>query len=131
MPSGLRVFCFPYAGGSSHVFKGWQHFLGSHELRAVTYPGTAERINEELVRALPALVDLLAAEITPLLDRPSLFFGHSLGGLVAFELARLLQTKGLSPAHVFVSACRSPCWINRDRRIIHTLPDDEFVESVR
>jgi medium-chain acyl-[acyl-carrier-protein] hydrolase len=74
--------------------------------------------------------DLLRAIIS-LLDRPFAFFGHSMGAMVAFELARHLQQAELpQPAVLFVSGCRAP-HLSRFQPAIHSLPDHEFVEALQ
>ena len=80
---------------------------------------------------LREIVDAVAQAIVPQLDRPFAFFGHSMGAIICFELARKLRRdRGLTPAHLFVSAHRAPqtaC----TRPTFHNLPDAEFVEKLR
>jgi medium-chain acyl-[acyl-carrier-protein] hydrolase len=81
-------------------------------------------------RMLP-LVQAIALSLRPYLNQPFAFFGHSMGGLVSFELARLLrQTYGCSPSHLFVSGRRAPQLPDSDAPI-HALPDAEFLEELR
>lgn len=63
---------------------------------AVELPGRGSWIAEAPFIRLMPLVRALGDEIAPLLDRPLALFGHSMGGLVAFELARLLRQRGLA-----------------------------------
>jgi medium-chain acyl-[acyl-carrier-protein] hydrolase len=73
----------------------------------------------------------LAQALHPLLDKPFAFFGHSLGAIVAFELARQLRRQfGVQPAHLFVSASRAP-QIPARHRAIHALSEAEFMEELR
>ena len=77
------------------------------------------------------MVNELAQAIQHLLDKPFIFFGHSLGGTVAFELARSLRQNGLpQPNILFISACRAPQILDLQSPL-HTLPDDEFVTSLK
>lgn len=46
--------------------------------------------------------------MAPLMDRPAALFGHSMGAVLAYEVARLLQERGSAPAHVFASGARPP-----------------------
>ncbi len=74
----------------------------------VQYPGRGERYNETLIADCSQMVDAIYANIIPLLDIPAAFFGHSNGGLIAFELARKLQSaNGYLLSHLFLSASRS------------------------
>jgi surfactin synthase thioesterase subunit len=82
-------------------------------------------------RNVHLLVENLVAAIDPYLDLPFALFGHSMGGLIIFELARALRTtKKPGPSHFFVSGCRAP---NRPERPfkLHLLPDDIFVNELR
>jgi medium-chain acyl-[acyl-carrier-protein] hydrolase len=80
---------------------------------------------------LSPLVRTLAQALGPLLDKPFAFFGHSLGALVGFELARQLRRQsGVQPIRLFVSANRAPQIPHRDRPI-HALPEGEFLAELR
>jgi medium-chain acyl-[acyl-carrier-protein] hydrolase len=77
------------------------------------------------------LVPEIARAVHPYLDVPYAFFGHSLGALVAFELARYLRRETeRTPAHLFVAARRSP-ERPEPRHPIHPLADREFVFEVQ
>jgi 4'-phosphopantetheinyl transferase len=77
------------------------------------------------------LVEALALALRPHLDRPFAFFGHSLGALVAFELARRLRRNGgPQPVRLFVSGCPAPQARTREKSV-HSLPDAEFREELR
>lgn len=128
----LRLVCLPYAGGGASTYHAWSKALdpGLVEVLAVQPPGRENRLSETPFRTLDALVHALAREMEPVVDRPYCLFGHSLGAIVAFELARALKARDLAePAHLFASG--SPAL--QRRRIeerLHPLPDDEFVHRV-
>lgn len=109
----LRLFCFPYAGGGAAAFADWpRHLPGSVEVCPARMPGRAERMREPPFTRLAAAVEDLAAAIRPLLDVPSVFFGHSMGALIGFELTRRLRLDAaaivIRPSHLYVSGCRAP-----------------------
>jgi medium-chain acyl-[acyl-carrier-protein] hydrolase len=80
---------------------------------------------------LSPLVEALAQALVPLLDKPFAFFGHSLGALVSFELARRIRRQyGVHPVRLFVSAGRAPQIPHRTRPI-HTLPDKDLLVELR
>jgi medium-chain acyl-[acyl-carrier-protein] hydrolase len=128
----VRLFCFPYAGGGASIFRGWADGLpDAVEACPVQLPGREARFREAAFTRLRPLVESLAAGLRPHLDRPFAFFGHSLGALVAFELARRLARDGRpGPVHLFVSGCVAPQTATRETSI-HTLPDAEFREELR
>lgn len=125
-----RLFCFPYAGAGSSVFRGWRHLLPSIDVKPVTLPGHGERVTAPLHRRMGPLVDVLCAQLKPLIDRPFALFGHSMGALVAFEVARSLQAAGNVPQHLFASGCRAPGYVNDGREALHRLSETEFVDRI-
>ena len=130
--SGLRLFCFPYAGGSPLVFRGWADDLPKAvEVCPVHLPGRGIRLAEPPFTQMPPLVETVAAALLPYTDRPFAFFGHSMGALISFELARLLRGRhGVEPAHVFVSGCSAPQIPDAIPRLSN-LPEPEFLQELR
>lgn len=128
-----RVFAFPYSGAGTSIFFQWSQAFSAQniELVGVQLPGREDRLLDQPIDDLTVLTEQLAAHIEPLLDKPLVFFGHSLGSLVAFELARALHEKGLSlPQHLIMSAFRSPEQPSRSRAL-HNLPENELIEELR
>jgi medium-chain acyl-[acyl-carrier-protein] hydrolase len=126
------LFCFPYAGGSAAVFRGWAERLGTAvEVQQVQLPGRGARVREEPLSDVGSIVRELNVAIRPLLDRPFIFFGHSFGAFVAFELARRLRSElQLQPVKLIVSAARAP-HLPLSHPPLHGLPEAEFIEQVR
>lgn len=77
-----------------------------------------------------ALVDAFVPHLLPYLNRPFAFFGHSMGAIIAFEVARRLQERGLKPVRLFISGRRAPQIPEQDR-LTYKLPDAEFTEELR
>ncbi|MDB9371991.1 thioesterase II family protein [Nodularia sphaerocarpa] len=128
----LRLFCFPYAGGGASIFREWYKQLNSEiEICAVQLPGRENRLIEAPFNHLQPLINALSQEILPNLNQPFAFFGHSMGGLICFELARYLQQKhDLKPLHLFISGARAP-HIPERKPPIHSLPQPEFIQELR
>jgi len=127
-----RLFLFPYAGGAPSAFHSWVNEIPSNiETHIAHYPGRGSRYNEPLLNNINTLVERIYDAIQPLLDKPFFFMGHSMGGIVAFELAQLLQRHDLHlPQILFVSACGAP-HIPDPHPSLHKLPDLEFIRSLR
>ena len=127
----LRLFCFPYAGGAASVFRNWSDGLPADvEVCPVQLPGRGTRLMEPPFSELSFLVEALADALLPLLDKPFALFGHSLGSLVSFELARQLRAKHrTSPVRLFVSAGPAPQIPHRGLPI-HDLPEKEFAAEL-
>jgi medium-chain acyl-[acyl-carrier-protein] hydrolase len=130
--AALRLFAFPYAGGSTAIYRNWQKALPDDvDLCPVQLPGRGSRMREESFRRIPALVEALAEALRPHMDRPFAFFGHSMGAVIGFELARRLRENySLEPAHLFVSGRRAP-QVPGDRLHTYALPEEEFIAELR
>lgn len=105
-----RLFCLPHAGGSASLFRTWQAEVGRDlEVCPLQLPGREGRLHEPPFRELRPLVEALADTVGGYTDRPYALFGHSMGALLAYELARALRTRGLPPPlHLFVASYRAP-----------------------
>ncbi|WP_019634304.1 thioesterase II family protein [Actinomadura atramentaria] len=107
--AALRLFCLPHAGGSAVAYRPWTKEISpAVEVHAVQYPGRADRMGEPPVTDAERLARLIAGATAPLTDRPAALFGHSMGAVLAYEVARLLQERGAPPVHLFVSGARPP-----------------------
>lgn len=123
-----RLFIFPYAGGAPSSFNKWiAEFPNTIEVSIVHYPGRGSRFNETPIKELFVLVEEIANAIHLKLDKPFFLFGHSLGAVLAFELARRISPQ---PQVLFVSACGAP-HIPNPNRPIHSLSDFEFIKSLQ
>ncbi len=131
-PVQLRLFCLPYAGGGAAIYARWAEALPSTmELCRVQLPGREARWREAPFTQLTSLVEALTTAIHPYLDVPFAFFGHSLGALISFELARQVRRQfELAPAHLFVSGRWAPHLSNPDPPL-YQKPDAEFIEALR
>ena len=127
LPADLRLFCFPYAGGSGTIYRNWAGQISPLiEVIPVELPGRGRRLGEPAFRRLPLLVEALVPVIADLLNTKFAFFGHSMGAIIAFELARELRRRGMpQPAHLLVSGRRAP-QIPDDDPVTYDLPDEEF-----
>ncbi|MFC3374386.1 thioesterase II family protein [Rugamonas sp. CCM 8940] len=105
----LRLFCFPYAGGDANLYRDWAAGLPEQvEVVGVQYPGRGMHADAP-ISDCATLVRRLHAALTPLLDLPFVFFGHSNGALISYELARRLDgAQTARHRHHFVSARHAP-----------------------
>ncbi|MCF2535704.1 MULTISPECIES: thioesterase II family protein [Streptomyces] len=105
-----RLVCLPHAGGSASSYAPWTARLPTGvELIGVQYPGRHDRLAEPLMNSVVEIADAVAPALAPYTDRPLFLFGHSMGSLVAYELAiRLEAGAGQGPAGLFVSGQYAP-----------------------
>ena len=123
--SGQRLFWFPHAGG------GTGHVGGVPNVCPVLLPGRESRIAEAPFERMAPLVEALAAAIDKYLAQPFAFFGHSMGAVVAFELARALRRRDKPlPEILIVSSARAPQY--RRNHVPQPPPsDDELIDELR
>lgn len=105
--AGAVLVCFPHAAGSASFFRPWAAALTEFDVHAAQYPGRADRFTDDLPTDLTAMARGVRESLEPLSGRPIVLFGHSMGAVVAFEVARLLETSGVEVAHLVVSGARA------------------------
>ncbi|MDX3662224.1 alpha/beta fold hydrolase [Streptomyces sp. ID05-26A] len=101
-----RVVCLPYAGGGASAYWDWADLLGeSVDLWVAALPGRERRFGEPALTEAAAITVPLAEAIRSEIAAPVVLFGHSMGGLLAFDVAHRL---GDQVEHLVVSAARAP-----------------------
>jgi medium-chain acyl-[acyl-carrier-protein] hydrolase len=130
--SRIRLFCLPHAGGSAALFRGWSSSVPTDvEVRPIELPGRGARYREPSFTSMEPLIASLVEALSPLRDKPFAFYGHSLGGIVAFELARtLVRDHQMCPAILFVTAARAAHLPNPNPEL-HALSDEDFLTALR
>ncbi|WP_344448702.1 thioesterase II family protein [Actinocorallia aurantiaca] len=103
----LRLVCFPHAGGGPHLFRTWpSHLPEDVEVLAVCYPGRQDRLSEPGIDRMEPLADLISRALSERADVPLALFGHSMGALVAYEVA--VRLPGDAVSALLVSAHPAP-----------------------
>ncbi len=126
----VHLFCFPHAGGGASSFYPWVRDLpASVQVCPIHLPGRENRLADPPFTRMADLVDEMARGFANWPEGPLAFYGHSLGALMAFEVARALRGQR-DPVHLFVSAARAPGAPRRLQPIAH-LPDDGFLAAVQ
>lgn len=127
----LRLFCFHHAGVGAAVYRPWALQMRPEvELCAVELPGRGNRLREAALEGVGEIVAQVLANLLPELDRPFIFFGHSMGAVLAYEAALALAEAGHPvPEHLFVSGRRPP-HMPDPMSPLGELPDAEFVTEI-
>lgn len=130
--AAIRLFCLPFAGGGASVFRTWGRSMVSWiEVCPIQLPGRENRFNDPPHTDIRALATLLADQIEAYADKPFALFGHSMGALLSFEVARVLKQRGgTQPLTLFLSAHRAAHLPLRRKPLYH-LPEPEFIEGIR
>ncbi|MFC5473487.1 thioesterase II family protein [Paraherbaspirillum soli] len=128
----LRLFCLPYAGASGVTFHHWAAAMPAHvELSGINLPGRLSRFAEPPFTRVEPLLAALDLALQTRDDLPYVLYGHSMGALLAFELAQLRVRSGAAlPEHLIVSGRRAPGTSHR-RQETYLLPDREFLAEVK
>ncbi|MGH3164697.1 MAG: thioesterase II family protein [Trebonia sp.] len=126
----VRLVCLPHAGGTASFYLPLCRALAPQiDVLVVQYPGRQDRFREAALPDVDSYVTAIQAALEPWLDRAVAFFGHSMGAVFAFEIAKRLQHAGRpSPAHVFVSSRRAPSRPRPENR--HTLDDRSLIADL-
>jgi medium-chain acyl-[acyl-carrier-protein] hydrolase len=128
--AAVRLFCFAHSGGGASTFRRWAALLpAAVDVCAIQLPGREDRLSEPPLTCFSDVVDLVTDVIAA--DKPFAFLGHSIGGLLAFEVARRLVRSGEpGPCVLFASGSASPDVKDPDPPI-SGLPDDRFIDELR
>ena len=129
--SVARLVCFPHAGGSATFFHPVSaRFSPDVEVVAIQYPGRQDRRREPAIETVGELADRIAAELAGLSVTPQVFFGHSMGAVLAFEVTRRLEEREANPPHaVIASGRRAPPTIRNEN--VHTRSDDGVIKELK
>ncbi|MET8661178.1 thioesterase II family protein [Streptomyces griseus] len=131
-PFRRRLYCLPHAGGSSSAYRTWAGRLGDDtEVVPVQLPGRGTRFAERPATTAEEIADGLSAAIAAREDGEWSLFGHSMGALLAYEVAHRMSASGRPPAHLVVSGMTAPpLAARRDRRPVRELSDAELMRRI-
>jgi surfactin synthase thioesterase subunit len=125
-----RLVCLPHAGGSAPFFLPVAAALSPGvDVVAIQYPGRQDRRSERPLTDVDALVDGICDVLYGQPELPVTLFGHSLGAIVGFEIARRLEAAGQDPVRLFASGRRGPS--TRRDEAVHLRDDAGILAEVR
>jgi medium-chain acyl-[acyl-carrier-protein] hydrolase len=114
------------------MFTRWQKCSSAAtQILAVELPGHGRRVKDAFFTDFRLLAQAAAQALIPHLGASFVLFGHSMGALLAFEVARELEFRmGRSCISLIVAGARAPHLRALDRSL-HTLQRDELIEELR
>jgi surfactin synthase thioesterase subunit len=127
----VKLICFPYAGGNKNCYNKYLRFKNSDlAISAIEYSGRGSRISEKLKCEIDSVVSDALKQCLSLLDG-TLFalYGHSMGGLIAYLVTRLLVEKNIAPVHLFISGRRAPSVLYEEN--LHKLERPELISKLK
>ncbi|ESO82877.1 hypothetical protein LOTGIDRAFT_184680 [Lottia gigantea] len=135
----VRLFCFPWAGGGSNFNANWGSSINENiEVVAILLPGRESRFTEPPIRTMSEVVDVITkAIVSQYSAKPFAFFGHSMGALLSFEIAKVLKEKhNMQPVKMYVSGMSGPREdkdkdTSKTQKRVCEATDKEFIEFLR
>jgi medium-chain acyl-[acyl-carrier-protein] hydrolase len=128
----IKLICFPFAGGGANVYRFWPSLIVKHvDVCAISLPGRESRILEKNVSNSDEVCNAIVAElIANYWHKPLVFFGHSMGSMLAYEVAiKLQEDYGWIPKLLIASGRQAP-----HKKIggnFHQQPDDIFINELK
>lgn len=127
--SNLQLIAFPHAGAGAGYFRSWAQFIPSYiELIGVQYPGREDRIFDEPVSDIKKLSLEIADDIQQQEYDQIILFGHSMGAILAYEVACHLQKNGMLIKYLFVSGQTEPT--KTRKTLFYRSTDKELIHEV-
>ncbi|GAA1021015.1 thioesterase [Acrocarpospora pleiomorpha] len=129
--AGRRLVCFPHAGGSASFFLPTSaKFAPDTDVVAIQYPGRQDRLREPCITDIGMLADRIVDELIALSEKPTVFFGHSMGSVIGFEVASRLERKGVGAPHTLIASGRRGPSTHRDESV-HRRDDDGIIAELK
>lgn len=129
----VKLFCIPYAGGTSSIYKKWEpHLAPNVHLRPIELAGKGRRLKDPFYQNITEAVDDVFELIKNEIDNsPYMIFGHSMGAKIAYKLAQKIESHQLNtPLHLFISGSSAPHFKREDEEIFHLMENDVFKQKL-
>ncbi|KAL4230489.1 hypothetical protein ACF0H5_010871 [Mactra antiquata] len=132
----VRLYCFPWAGGGASFYSNWGKHIPDHiEVYGVCLPGRETRFKDPVCNNLSQILDeVTSAILSSCKGKPFAFWGHSMGALLTYEVARILKLQhNIEPVHMFVSGISAPHSEKRKKTTLNVreYSKEEFIELMR
>lgn len=128
----IKLLCFPYAGGDQVIYRNWSSLFSKEiDIIPVVLAGRGKRYSELPISDWKELIDDMWILLRPYLDYPHIFFGHSFGGRIAYELAHRCQEEDIRNTNLlFISACRSPRYPQK-KPYMYLMSDSNLLQAIK
>ncbi|WP_257143875.1 thioesterase II family protein [Bacillus pseudomycoides] len=127
----MNLICLPYAGGSASIFNTWNEFLSPEiNVCGIELAGRGRRFQENLHMNIMGIVEDIYNDIYQKIDNsPYSIFGHSMGGLIAYELGQKIQEEGRRMPELFVFSGKSAPQF-KSKEVVHKYNDEQLCEKI-
>lgn len=131
-PQSIPVYCFPYEGGNAEIFASFAAVAPPPLVPCgVHFPGRPPLDNLPLTQSLADLVSFLVDDCALECVGPTIFYGHGIGAVVAFEVCRRLRSLGKTLPQVLLVAAQKAPNVALRREVLHTMTDDLLMDRMR
>jgi len=125
----IKLFCIPYAGGSSQTYSKWHHYMNDDiEINAIQLAGRDGRKNEAFSTCIHEISEEIC-QVLSTVEEDVALFGHSMGALIAYEVANKMELRNKGLSHLFLSARPSPDIPQRFKR--SHLPRNQLIAHLQ
>lgn len=128
----IKLFCIPCAGGSANAYLKWNNYLHYNiELCPIELKGRGTRSDESYYEDMDEAVDDVFNLVKHSINNNEYaLFGHSMGGLIVYELYYKLLEEGIKlPKQIFIHG-KEPPDIENSKSNYHELDYLEFKEAI-
>ena len=132
MTNKFTLFCLPHAGGNKYAYRSFSDAAPPFvKVKILEYPGRGDRVREKPVTDVKLLAKMMVDEIRDELNAPYAIYGHSMGTLVGYLMAREIRHAGYAdPKFLFFTGSEGPATRMKEKTR-HMLPQDELIEELR
>lgn len=129
--TAVRLVCFPHAGGSASFFHSVALKLPANvDVVALQYPGRQDRRREPTIDDIGEYTDQITPVLETMSSKPTVFFGHSMGAVLAFEVARRLERASANaPRSLIASGRRGPSTYREET--VHLRDDSGIIDEIK
>jgi len=129
--SKVTLYCVPYAGAGPRVYNSWYEQLPEYvDLIGICLPGREHRLLQSPHQQINSVTQELSEAIMSKGEHEFILFGHSLGGLIAYDLACYLTREGFSPAHLIASGTLPPHVRRKAAQPFYAMDTDDMLEGI-
>ena len=124
-----KMICFPYAGGCASFYQKWGNEIDEIEICPIQLPGREESYREEKIYSMETVVEQVLEKIEDVVDQNTIFFGHSMGAKMAYEVIKELEKRGKRVRCLIASGSGAPDI--PPKKMVHDLPEKDLLDELQ
>ena len=129
LKSKNKMICFPYAGGCASFYEKWKNEINEIEICPIQLPGREESFRDEKIYDMETAVEQVLEKIEEYVDQSTIFFGHSMGAKMAYEVIKELEKRAKRVRCLIVSGSSAPDI--PPKKMVHHLPEKDLLDELQ